>query len=425
MLARSILTRSFVAVLGAMVLAPAGLAQGQLWRVDDEPGPDVDFGEIQAAIDAAVDGDLIVVADGRYLAFTIDGKALTVIGENPGGAVIEPDLSQQACIVRGLAPAQKVTLRQLVFFRGLTVFGPTWILEDNQGLLWLEDLSMVTDLPTFIGIDHNQAEAALIEDCASVTISRSLIFGLGGVPFSTFTSGLEGGGIGIRAARSTLYLSNVLVRGGSTAVEGGMGRPGIRVDDCTLIFRGSTVQGGGGGFSSPFGFTDPGTGGPGIDADSISEIWSIASDVLGGLPGQDDITGELGQPGLPFDGGVVTEHAGSEVGLISPVSVEAGSILTLGLTAEPNSIVVVMGSIFPNPVFLDVFPDTSFVGLDPLYFTAGLTDANGALSFDLPTPPIPSFWGHFGYPLQAFAVTPTTDLEFSEPTFVTTVHPAP
>jgi hypothetical protein len=67
--------------------------QGRTITVDDD-GP-ADYNNIQAAIDAAVDGDTVSVADGTYTSrygpgFDFHGKAITVISENgPESCVID------------------------------------------------------------------------------------------------------------------------------------------------------------------------------------------------------------------------------------------------------------------------------------------------------------------------------------------------
>ena len=64
----------------ALLLASSQVdAQGKLWVVDDDGGPGVDFTAIQDAVDAAVDGDGILVRPGDYGRVTIDGKSLRVI----------------------------------------------------------------------------------------------------------------------------------------------------------------------------------------------------------------------------------------------------------------------------------------------------------------------------------------------------------
>ena len=63
-------------LLLALVLPAA--AQGAVWIVDDDGGAGVDFVTIHDAVDAAADGDTILVKDGTYPMFSIFAKSLAI-----------------------------------------------------------------------------------------------------------------------------------------------------------------------------------------------------------------------------------------------------------------------------------------------------------------------------------------------------------
>jgi pectin methylesterase-like acyl-CoA thioesterase len=65
----------------AFSLAIVSSATARTIYVDDN-GP-ADYDNIQAAIDAAVDGDEVVVAEGTYENISIDGKSITLRSTNP------------------------------------------------------------------------------------------------------------------------------------------------------------------------------------------------------------------------------------------------------------------------------------------------------------------------------------------------------
>ena len=69
------------ALVATSFLAPAPAAQ--VLHVVDGTGLG-DFGTIQEAVDAASDGDQILVRAGAYGAFTIQGKGLVVHGDEGG-----------------------------------------------------------------------------------------------------------------------------------------------------------------------------------------------------------------------------------------------------------------------------------------------------------------------------------------------------
>lgn len=66
----------------ALLLSSVLSANGSVHFVDDDGGPGV-FPTIQEAIDAASDGDLVLVEEGEYGSFTIDGKSLSIVGLGP------------------------------------------------------------------------------------------------------------------------------------------------------------------------------------------------------------------------------------------------------------------------------------------------------------------------------------------------------
>lgn len=409
--------------VGALSTGSLAHAQGDVWHVDDDPGPDVDFNDLQAAIDAAVSGDLILVADGNYSAFTIDGKTLAVVAEGPAEPLIVPNAGQYDCSLRNLPVGGQITLRGLTLDRPQTMNGPSLLVENCDGVVWVEDFEIVPFIPASpFGAPTTQARTVEVRASQRVVMSRMVIDGMPGSPPGS--GGFEFGSTPLDIEDSTVHLYDSTVRALGTLVEGSFGPIGVDVSNSLLVMRGASVVGGAGGIAGIFGSPGAGTGGPGVQASGGATVYSIGSVVLGGPGG----SGSFGDPsagtdGPPFAGETIVEHAASNIGLTSSPTSPAGAVTNLTITAEPGSIAVLAAAVFANPVFLDIFPDTSVVGLTPIYFPLGAVDATGILSLDLPTPPIPSIWGHFGYPLQAFAVTPSTDLEFSNPTFVSTLNP--
>lgn len=93
----------FIAPLVSLCAAPALLAQ-TTWRVDDVPGPGVDFATIQEAVDAAVPGDVVLVGDGSYAPFFTD-EGVVVIGAGIDLTRVYGD-SQVQATVGGVPPGQ-------------------------------------------------------------------------------------------------------------------------------------------------------------------------------------------------------------------------------------------------------------------------------------------------------------------------------
>jgi len=116
----------------------AGIRRGvRVLVVDDDPLPCPSFTSVQAAIDDAAEGDVVLVKPGSYGGLVIDGKALTLIGEGlPSTGIV---------IVQNLLPGQTVALRGLRTGR-ITV-------RDSAGFVWGEDCR------TFYSWDLTRARA--------------------------------------------------------------------------------------------------------------------------------------------------------------------------------------------------------------------------------------------------------------------------
>src|SRR5262245_40132899 len=72
---------ALVAVLAPLVLAAAARAQN-VFVVAPSPGPGVFSTRIQDAVNAAADGDVVLVKSGSYPGFLAFGKSLTVVAED-------------------------------------------------------------------------------------------------------------------------------------------------------------------------------------------------------------------------------------------------------------------------------------------------------------------------------------------------------
>ncbi|MHC4693747.1 MAG: right-handed parallel beta-helix repeat-containing protein, partial [Planctomycetota bacterium] len=82
MAAGTFLKATLVTLLFILVVGVPAAAGGQILYVDDD-GP-AGFNKIQAAIDLAVDGDVVIVAEGRYFEnINFNGKNITLRSTEP------------------------------------------------------------------------------------------------------------------------------------------------------------------------------------------------------------------------------------------------------------------------------------------------------------------------------------------------------
>ncbi len=269
------------------LLAPLPLdAQAQVWVVDDDGGAGVHFTTIQAAVNAAADGDVVLVRSGSYAGVTVDAKELAVVAD--AGA----DARAQLCVVRDLAPSQTVELRGL-FLTALR-------LENSLGPVWIEDVTV--ERPAVGGAGFGGAVDII--GCRDVGLQRCTISVLEN-PFSPGKHGVR-----IQTSEVHLYLTTATGgKGADFALFGSVGGAGLRVESGAVYLYGGAYVGGAGGAGAgmgPFGSCDPGSaGGPGLFLAAGAQLTRAGGFFLGGAggPGGVDLWGGFvcanGPPGPP------------------------------------------------------------------------------------------------------------------------------
>lgn len=257
--------RASALLLAPLMLATAAAADVHILR-DGTTYP-----TIQAAVDAARDGDLLTVDAGIYDGFVIDDKSLSIFVDE--GTVV--DVIGES-VIKNLAPRRTVALVGLVMV-GLQ--GAPFTLTPDSALV-------------LVG---NQG-AVRIQDCALTggegyqDFGSSSSFGPGGIGLaatlsvdvalidSTFIGGLGGGGdyfqgtgaaggFGVLALNCAVAAYDCEFRGGeggSAGTNGGDGGIGYRVQGLGLFASGSLFRGGQGGATLDFICFEAGDGGDGL-----------------------------------------------------------------------------------------------------------------------------------------------------------------
>jgi hypothetical protein len=326
------------------------------------------FTEIQPAIDAASDGDTILVKTGSYGGFTIDGKGLTVVGDaGPlpivAGAVVLQNIAQGKTLV--LARIQVTGDRSI---SGPPAFDQTLLVDNCAGAVRCVECE-------FHGFDASES----VPGGTSVVLSLSddVAFGgcklLGGDGFSGGSLCLNGsagsaGGSALRAIdASKLALYDCTLVGGAggsggafNGFNGGGGAGGLALQaaDFTFLSR-TTVSGGRGGDASCW-TQCPGSGG---DAFALSDAvgWQLNSFIFAGQFGGQTSppltcppdNGELYPDGTPF------QFATWGVGFSLPSVAREGEDVLITFTSDT---VDESGLISPDPVFLNDSLSTTFEG---------------------------------------------------------------
>lgn len=250
------------------------------------------FATIQLAVDAAAEGDVLLVGEGIYEQFTIDGKSLSIFAFD-GPVTVDAEVGH-TIQVRNLGPQQRVVLSGL---RVEHVIGTwTWSsrglhLDQNQGYVYVQDCDFVLqaassfDINCISPIGH---PAAMVVDSSRVAFSRCTFQGHGGSESDDWCSdsgaSSTSGGAGVSCTRSTLAISGCNMTGGggggSSATGTEPGGAGLELDESTVFLLDTQSQGG------PAGTDDAGfpssTGGPGVQLDGLSALHYLDSSLQGG-----------------------------------------------------------------------------------------------------------------------------------------------
>ncbi|HZM00249.1 MAG TPA: hypothetical protein VFD43_08360 [Planctomycetota bacterium] len=230
-----------------------------------------DFLTLQPAIDAANEGDTILLRDPSVeFSFTlVDGKGLAIVGDVPvgsGGLEVVGNL-----VVRNLTVGQQVVLRNLAIDSWFPT-APAVHLQDNQGGVWIEDCtavggigqggapfgcSGVSAVPGGAGVFAQDCDAVTIVDCALEGGPGSDAFDLWPLHFAAPATD---GGPGVRVADSEVAIYDSPLTGGaggggSLCGEGGDGAFGLDLDNgpSKAFISGCTLNGGAAGSGLPGG----------------------------------------------------------------------------------------------------------------------------------------------------------------------------
>src|SRR4030095_10130842 len=156
---------SIVLAIALAVIAQHAIAQNVL-VVAPTSGPGVFSTQIQPAVDAAANGDLILVKTGNYLGFAIDGKSLVVIADLGASVNVMGNVA-----VSNLSSNQRVQVARV----GVSSSGAAggFLFDNDAGPVWVEGC---TSAPA-VGSNVNGLDSAVVLQCASVAFLRCTLKG--------------------------------------------------------------------------------------------------------------------------------------------------------------------------------------------------------------------------------------------------------
>ena len=342
-------------VLVLLALTPSALAQ-QVWTVSPTT-PGADFLDVQTAVEAATDGDLILVgAHSSYDDFIVNGKGLTIVA-SPGALV-----QIRGASVRGLGPEQRVVLSNLQFEGG---FEAGLSIKNSAGSVWIQDCALRgargNGLYALGADQHQEGHPGLeLQNAGTVSVVRSVLTGGEGDSYS-LASSPGAGGAGLAAiGTAAVTVQDSVLRGGrggnidddDTAWTGPPGGPGLLFGDAEVTLMDVNLVGGAGGiggedFDPFFGYScgSGGRGGAGIEETFLNQggVVHMANVTItpgAGGPAYTGASCQSGPPGALYDliaGTVVGFDAGVFTAAIAQPVVEGG-LLQVDVAGPVNSI---------------------------------------------------------------------------------------
>lgn len=297
------------------------------------------FSQIQAAIDVAQDGDLILVRSGTYASFALAGRSLAVRGDVNAKVVVSGGVTVTDTPADGVVVLANLEIQgsnAVTFVPG----GNALTLIDNAGFVrlqacslfagWGGDSPQLGGLPGGDGLSVEASPRTALSDCLMVGGTG------GGDPFTTSLGGVGGAGVRSRTSSVVLYDCGVLGGSGGTAdffpgQQGGPGGPGCEVLDFGIFASSTTFQGGTGG-----GGAAGGKGGDGLVAQPSAQAQLLACALIAGSGGNLGQSGQ-GAPGqVSSGGGVIGILPGEPRVFGSPTLASDGSKISVEVTGEPG-----------------------------------------------------------------------------------------
>lgn len=354
-----------LAVLVVGLLAASAPAQ-TVWVVDANGGPGAHFDEIRDAVDAAADGDVVLVRAGSYFddPVVVDGKSLTLVADAPGAARVFNGLR-----VRNLARRQRVVVVGMSFTPEIFGDTPGWgaRVSGGTGAVWFADCELAgkqgtcESAPSLPGL--------IVMDGADVLVSGGTLRGATGAGDCSNPDAPPA----LDAFDARVALFGVALVGGdvhplATSAEGGAG---ARVTGGELYAALNTFSGGAGAAA------------PGGDALSTTDT-SVALTDNALLPGAG---------GAPLDllGGVALTLTGTPptLSVANPARVDTTTRLELH-HARPGSVAWLIAGTDPAQELLPARSAPLAVALPALLLPLGVVLADGSLGKSLRVPPLPA-----------------------------------
>jgi hypothetical protein len=335
------------AALAAGLVLALPLSSQQVLRVD-ETGAGGAFLDLQAAVDAAVDGSLILVEDGQYAGMLIVDKTLRIAADAGAAPVLTDRI-----MIQSLAPTRSVELHGLT--QRLGSAGVMVTIDQCAGSVLIQDCDLA-QAPLAVPI----AAGVSIVSSSAVTLVRTTVDLRPAPQILLFPFAVEARDSGLFVHGCDLYGGKGVPADPFTATDGGIGTPALQVAGGHALVSGSRLFGGPGGdgtFDPLFLLcADGGQGGPALrlvpDRSSAPEVVLSGVTLLPGPAG----AGNGCSPGIPgvepldLQAGQVIEAAVLPREFASEVVVREGEVKTNQFSGQPFDFLWQMFSVNPGTI---------------------------------------------------------------------------
>lgn len=389
------------------VLACASPSLADVLVVDASGGGD--FTYPMAAIDAAADGDTVLIRPGEYADFFLDGKGLYVVAETPGTVTI-----QAGIVIEDLAAGQRAVLSGLVIQGNVAALPEALWVIDCAGSVRLEGCELSGADSWVLSLFGNGNDGAFVAGSSAVSFAHCTLqagsANPGQVPCPQ-TLDTYHGGIGLAVKDSTVSLHACSLSGGqgglgAGCLRAGTGGAGLHASTSSVYAAGSQIAGGLGG--KAFTACDcGGNGGAALSLDaSTADLLDVA--LTPGLPSPGSASGAPGATTELQGGATLDLLPGTAPALIAPAAVTGSAAFSLTVGGDPGDLVVLAASTAPAWLYAPILHGPLLLAF-PLALNGlalGPIDGSGTQVTALTAPALPLGLEGATFFLQAAAVTP-------------------
>ena len=406
----------------ALFVLAAGLSADVL-VVAPTLGPGIDHTSIFTAVKAASEGDTILVHDGTYDRFVIDGKSLDVIALGDGAY-----LKSTTQLTTSNAPAMptawiiNLAADQSVLVQGFTSNIGVRV-DFCEGPVWF-DQHVVEGFPSLAACMSQPNAGGEVGHSANVTFTNCRLVGERGNQIWYVVD--PGAGVYARFSTVQLYGCSIVGGGGNpfTYMTAVTGAAGLKIKESDVLVSGCSIEGGPGGTTTgaTCGST-PAAGGPGVEFETTGgTLHAAATTAVGGFL---DLTalcpGMTGPVGPAIEGsGTVVSLPGYYRELVANNPVRGGETLTFDVAGQPGETPIVLLSSDHAPVLLTNYAGALLVGhpLADLFVLPSL-QASGRESLSMVVPNVGLPVGAVSFYAQACFFDPLGQVWLGSGTTVT------